>query len=171
MSTARVSKSQPQGPAFSEAPKAPKAPKAPAKAPEAPKAPKVATGWDGLEQTPLYAKGSSLKAKCQVMVKPSKQCSNPANYPFLSHTTCRTHLNRLVQLTPAGLAKVRFAKVAVDYDPSLWGAPKVAPEAPKAPAKAKAKTPKAKAPEAMVMGEGAWASEAPQAPSEAPSKA
>ena len=84
---------------------------------------KVASKATGLEQVPLFPKGSSVKAKCQVLLRSGKQCSNPANYPFQSHTTCHTHLNRLVQMTPAGLAKVRFAKVAIAYDPSLWGGP------------------------------------------------
>ena len=96
---------------------------------------KVASKATGLVQVPLFPKGSAIKAKCQVLIKASgKQCSNPANYPFQSHTTCHTHLNRLVQMTPAGLAKVRFAKVAVAYDPTLWGGPATPPTPASKPA-------------------------------------
>lgn len=111
------SKSQPQGPAFQpvDAPvAAPVAAPEPISAAKASKAAKAPAKAAGPEKQPILLKDGS-KGQCQVMMG-SKQCSNPANYPWTNgRTTCRTHLKGLQK----GKALKFTAKVQA-YDLSLW---------------------------------------------------
>jgi hypothetical protein len=91
MGELRVSNSQPQAPAFQEAPEAPKAPakgitsKAKAKASKAPQA---------SPESKRNAKGQPFR--CNVKMGAS-QCANPARWPHGSLTTCTTHHKALAK--------------------------------------------------------------------------
>ena len=117
VSAARISQSQPQGPAFQSQPA--KSTKPAATKPAKPtKSTKAATS-----HTPRLMP-SGIKAECQVLLKSGKPCSNPWNHtqPRLGvmRGTCSTHKNKLDSLTPQGLAAIRYTKAIQEFDPTLW---------------------------------------------------
>jgi hypothetical protein len=119
MAEIRISKSQPQGPAFTKSQPATKGKSQPAGL-SAAQASKVTKSQPaGPTKSPMMV--GDTKGKCQVIIKSTGlQCENPANYQWApaSRTTCRTHYNRLI-----GGSTFKFVATKVAYNASLWGAP------------------------------------------------
>jgi hypothetical protein len=156
MSAARVSKSQPQGPAFQ---KATPASKATSKATSKPQGASGmgSQGWKVPTFTPKGEKG-----QCMALVNSGHQCSNPANYPTKVGTLCSGHFKRHQQG-----ATIRTTSKVVAYPAHLWGTPQQGAHPTSPQGRASKATPKGTSQKATSKARKATST--PQASTVAPS--